>query len=83
MEEILFEAAYAAVASLIAEKTWTEFDLDRTDARQQTVDALRERGVMHFYTRVVVRQLSNLGFPATRLQRTFEKHLEERLRDQA
>jgi hypothetical protein len=79
MEEVLFEAAWAAAASLFAEPTWREFEIDRTDARQATVEGLRERGVIHFYTRVVGRHLAQRGFPADHLARTVERHLEHRL----
>jgi hypothetical protein len=80
MEEILFEAAWAATASLVAEPTWDELALDRTQARRVTVDALRERGVLQFYSRVVVRQLGQLGFTRDGLGARLERQLENRLR---
>lgn len=80
MEEILFEAAYASVASLVAEDAWDDLGLDRRAARQSTVDVLRDRGVISFFTRVVVRQLGLRGFPADELGATLSRHLEARLR---
>lgn len=80
IEELLFEAAWAAAASLVAVPTWDEFDLPREEATDVTLEALRQRGVFAWYTRVVIRQLSRLGFPTARLARDIERHLEEKLR---
>lgn len=80
MEEILFEAAYASIASLVAEDAWDELGLDRRTARVASVEALRDRGVIAFFTRVVVRQLGLRGFPADELGTALSRHLEARLR---
>src|SRR5262249_27649482 len=81
MEEILFEAAWAAAASLVAVPTWEEFGLDVTEARSVTGGALGERGIFSYYPRVVARQLARRGFPADNLGRVIERHLEARLRE--
>lgn len=80
MEEILFEAAHAAVASLVPSDTWDELGLDRAAARTAAVDALRARGVLAFFMRIVVRELGVRGFPADDLGASLERHLEARLR---
>ncbi len=81
MEEILFEAAYAALASLLAERTWEEFGLPRAHAREATLEALRERGVLTYYARVLARQLAQRGFPVEDLGHSLETRLAQRLRE--
>jgi hypothetical protein len=80
MEEVLFEAAHAALASLLAERTWSEVGVPRAEARAATVDALRERGVLTYYSRVIARQIARRGFPVEALARSLETRLEQRLR---
>jgi len=81
MEEILFEAAYAALASLVSERSWEEFDLPRARARAVTLEALRQRGVLTYYARVLARQLAQRGFPAEELGHTLETRLLQRLKE--
>jgi hypothetical protein len=83
MEEVLFEAAHAACASLMAAGAWGRMGLEPQAARQASVDALRARGVLDFFTRTVVRQLGLRGFPGESLGRTLSRHLEDRLRERA
>ncbi len=83
MEEVLFEAAHAAVVSLVPDDAWEELGLDRGLARAASVDALRERGVLAFFTKVLARELGGRGFPADDLRASLERHLEARLRQAA
>jgi hypothetical protein len=80
MEEVLFEAAHAAVASLVPADTWDELGLDPAAARAASVDSLRARGVLAFFTKIVARELGLRGFPADDLGATLERNLEARLR---
>lgn len=80
MEEVLFEAAYAACAALVAHGAWGPLGLDPAAARAATVDALRERGAIAYFSRTVVRQLDLRGFPAETLGHALAGRLEDRLR---
>jgi hypothetical protein len=80
MEEVLFDAAHAALESLVPEDTWETIGLDARQAREASVNALRERGVITFFTKIVVRELSERGFSGEALKEALEQHLEARLR---
>jgi hypothetical protein len=80
MEELIFEAAYAGAACLIPTDVWDELSLPRASCLRATVDALKQRGVIRFYSKTVTRQLRRRGFPSERLEQLFDRHLEERLR---
>ena len=67
-------------ASLIAVGPWQELGLSRTQAARGTVAALKDRGVLPFYTRVLAKQLEQRGFPADPLRRRLETQLEAELR---
>lgn len=80
-EELLFEAAFAACASLVASGAWPELGLDPRRARNETVDRLAARGAITYFTRVVARQLGHRGFQADRLEKRLSRQLEQRLRE--
>jgi hypothetical protein len=83
MEEVLFDAAHAALESLVPEDTWETLGLDRRAAREASVDSLRERGVITFFTKIVARELTERGFSGEALRGSLEGHLEARLRSAA
>jgi hypothetical protein len=83
MEEVLFDAAHAALESLVPEDTWETLGLDRKAARVASVDALREHGIIAFFTKIVVRELTERGFGGEALRDALERHLEARLRSAA
>jgi hypothetical protein len=80
MEEILFEGAVAGASSLMSSRAWKDQGLSPRMAREVTVGALKERGVLLFYTRILGRQLEQRGFPADGLRRRLETRLEDRLK---
>lgn len=80
MEELLFEAAYAGAACLIPTDVWDELALPRAACLRATVDELKQRGVIRFYSKTVTHQLRRRGFPSERLEQLLDRHLEERLR---
>jgi hypothetical protein len=83
MEEILFDAAFAGAASLLAPGVWDEVGLARPGCLSATVDELKRRGIIRFYSTIVTRQLRRRGFPTGTLEKMLERLLEGRLRSAA
>ena len=79
MESLLFEATYAGAASLLPEPAWQEVGMDPAACRGAAVEELKRRGILHFYTGVMVRQLRRRGFASDTLAAQLEGQLEERL----
>jgi hypothetical protein len=80
MQEVLYRAAFAGAASLLATDVWQELGLGLVQCRSVAVDELARRGVLRFYTRVITRQLARRGFPTDELARRLERRLEVELR---
>ena len=79
MEALLFEATYAGAASLLPEPAWAEAGLDPATCRRAAVAELERRGVLRFYTGVMVRQLRRRGFDSDTLAARLDRQLQERL----
>jgi hypothetical protein len=80
IHEVLFDAAWAGAASLLALDAWEQLGIPRHVARQQAVDALARRGFLAFYKRVILESLRLQGYRTGALGRLLEEELEQRLR---
>jgi len=83
LEDLLFEAIVACVSSLFAVPVWREYGFSPESCREHALGAIHDRGVIHFYSRVLPIELNRCGFRSDRLTRLLEKELLGRLtRDQ-
>ncbi len=78
--DLLFEAAYAGAASLLALEAWEHVGIPPRQSRPQAVETLKAKGVLDFYRRVVIEQLARQGYRTDTLAQQLEKGLEQRLR---
>jgi hypothetical protein len=79
--DLVFEAAYAGAASLLASEAWEQAGVPSRIARAQAVEALRRRGFLDFYRRVVLETIHRQGYRTDRLAHLLERDLERRLRE--
>ena len=79
VEDMLFEAVVACVATFPAEPVWHEMGFPREASRRHAVEALAERGILDVYTRLLPKQLASRGFPVVRLSHLLQNGLVPRL----
>lgn len=79
MEEMLFEVIVATISSFFAIPVWQEYGFSKSSCRKYAVNMLEEKGVLHFYTRVLPKELNRCHLHSDRLIHWLEKDLIHRI----
>lgn len=67
LEDLVYEAILACLASLIATPVWSEYGFSKEDASAVAIKNIEEKGVIRFYSHIVPKQLAAYGLLTDKL----------------
>lgn len=79
MEDMMFEAIVCCISSFFAIPVWQEYGFSKSSCRQYALESLKERGVMHFYSKLLPIELRRCHLHSERLIEFLEKDLAKRI----